>query len=151
MASDAFRLEGSRRIKLLLIGTGCRRNQCQPSYKHCHHCGQRHHFEYFHVSQPLLISTAQNRCRVAKIRQCPCRANLLSNSAGKSPDLRTFAQLAGKVPHSLLLALSESQATSSSVRSLCSLCLCGSLFLRKNNHRDTENTKVAQRKHHQAA
>src|SRR5829696_1238012 len=30
--------------------------------------------------------------------------------------------------------------------SLCNLCvLCGSLLLRKNNHRGTENTEVAQR------
>jgi hypothetical protein len=33
-----------------------------------------------------------------------------------------------------------------SVQPLCSLCLCGSLLLRKNNHRGTENTEVAQRR-----
>src|SRR5215212_3263369 len=32
-----------------------------------------------------------------------------------------------------------------SVQPLCALCLCGSLLLRKNNHRDTEHTEVAQR------
>src|SRR5215212_2000449 len=33
-----------------------------------------------------------------------------------------------------------------SVQPLCALCLCGSLLLRKNNHRDTEHTEVAQRR-----
>ena len=33
-----------------------------------------------------------------------------------------------------------------SVQPLCSLCLCGSLFFDNNNHRDTENTEVAQRR-----
>src|SRR5215208_6743204 len=33
-----------------------------------------------------------------------------------------------------------------SVQPLCALCLCGSSLLRKNNHRDTEHTEVAQRR-----
>src|SRR5215213_364450 len=33
-----------------------------------------------------------------------------------------------------------------SVQPLCALCLCGSLLLRKNNHRGTEHTEVAQRR-----
>src|ERR1044072_2054204 len=33
-----------------------------------------------------------------------------------------------------------------SVQPLCSLCLCGGFPVRVVNHRDTENTKVAQRK-----
>jgi hypothetical protein len=31
------------------------------------------------------------------------------------------------------------------VQPLCSLCLCGELLLELVNHRDTENTEVAQR------
>jgi len=34
----------------------------------------------------------------------------------------------------------------SSVQPLCSLCLCGKYFFRPMNHRDTENTEVAQRR-----
>src|SRR6185436_10786348 len=35
-----------------------------------------------------------------------------------------------------------------SVQPSCSLCLCGYSNARYNNHRDTENTKVAQRRVH---
>src|SRR5215216_6434686 len=45
------------------------------------------------------------------------------------------------------LALHEKWAyTLFSVQPLCALCLCGSLLLRRNNHRDTEHTEVAQRR-----
>src|SRR5215208_1488133 len=46
-------------------------------------------------------------------------------------------------------AVGDSRALRSkifSVQPLCALCLCGSLLLRKNNHRDTEHTEVAQRR-----
>ena|SRR5215208_6206855 len=51
-----------------------------------------------------------------------------------------------KIDEELELALHEKwEYTLFSVQPLCTLCLCGSLLLGKNNHRDTEYTEVAQR------
>src|SRR5215208_311629 len=52
-----------------------------------------------------------------------------------------------KIDEELELALHEKwEYTLFSVQPLCTLCLCGSLLLGKNNHRDTEYTEVAQRR-----
>ena len=62
------------------------------------------------------------------------------------PGSNSFLTCMSRSPVLFQAALLEKSANVFSVQPLCSLCLCGYFYQETANHRDTENTEVAQRK-----